>query len=129
MGFSLRLNVICGSCKRPLGIRHVCVVPASRRAQPTRLKLSFGRCPKCDRELTNPLTHICRSKRGDFRRRRKQFEKQRAAQKRAARLPHHHLSCNDPECGRQACIGFRDGRDVGFDEGWTAREQMESRTG
>jgi hypothetical protein len=120
----------------------VCVIRGRRRRQATRVEWRF-RCPGCGKDVKSPLTHVCRSKRGDFGRRRAQFGRQqeqarKQAEKeaaKAARRPrpvHDHLTCADPECGRPACTGFRDGRRTGFDEGyetgWKARDAQKDRT-
>ncbi len=81
-----RLNVICGRCgKRREGLRHVCVTSsgrASRRRATIKLQPVLGGCARCGKRYGgrngNPLTHVCRPRDGDFRRR-------RTAQQRKAR--------------------------------------------
>lgn len=81
-----RLNVICGRCgKRREGLRHVCRSNSTRRAT-IRLQPVLGGCARCGKQYGgrngNPLTHVCRPRDGDFRKRRtaRKREAQAAAQ-------------------------------------------------
>ncbi|HEY1323410.1 MAG TPA: hypothetical protein VGF32_24340 [Streptosporangiaceae bacterium] len=69
-----RLNVICGRCgKRREGLRHVCRSNSRRRAT-IKLAPVLGGCARCGKQYGgrngNPLTHVCRPRDGDFRKRR-----------------------------------------------------------
>jgi hypothetical protein len=69
-----RLNVICGRCgKRREGLRHVCRSNSARRAT-VKLQPVLGGCARCGKQYGgrngNPLTHVCRPRDGDFRKRR-----------------------------------------------------------
>ena len=68
-----RLNVICGRCgKRREGLRHVCRSNSARRAT-IKLAPVLGGCARCGKPYGgrngNPLTHVCRPRDGDFRKR------------------------------------------------------------
>ena len=68
-----RLNVICGRCgRRREGLRHVCRSNSTRRAT-VRLQPVLGGCARCGKPYGgrngNPLTHVCRPRDGDYRRR------------------------------------------------------------
>lgn len=68
-----RLNIICARCgKRREGLRHVCRSNSTRRAS-IRLAPVLGGCARCGKEYGgrngSPLTHVCRPRDGDFRRR------------------------------------------------------------
>jgi hypothetical protein len=68
-----RLNVICGRCgRRREGLRHVCRSNSTRRAT-VRIRPVLGGCSRCGKTYGgrngNPLTHVCRPRDGDFRRR------------------------------------------------------------
>lgn len=85
-----RLNVICGRCgKRREGLRHVCRSNSARRAT-IRLQPVLGGCARCGKQYGgkngNPLTHVCRPREGDFRRRKNaEASKARASARAAAR--------------------------------------------
>lgn len=69
-----RLNVICGRCgRRREGLRHLCRSNSRRRAT-IKLAPVLGGCARCGKQYGsrngNPLTHVCRPRDGDFRRRR-----------------------------------------------------------
>lgn len=111
------LQPVCGRCgKRREGIRHVCRSNSSRRATVT-LKFSFGKCSKCNKDVTNPLTHNCRPK-SDFKKRKAAAGKKPRAEK------HDYQSCSDKDCQRSLCVAFRTGYKTGeadgFDRGWVA---------
>lgn len=118
MGLRPQLNIMCDRCKRPRGIRHVCVSNSSRKAT-ARPVLSFGKCPKCRKPYGNPLTHVCAPK-SDFKRRKTQAakaEKARARRKRQGEK-HDYTACGDQECTRPLCKAYREGRTAGHDEGF-----------
>ena len=74
-----RLNVICGRCgRRREGLRHVCRSNSRRRATP-RLQPVLGGCSRCGKTYGgrngNPLTHVCRPRDGDFRRRKTELRR------------------------------------------------------
>jgi hypothetical protein len=132
MGWAPRLTVVCGRCGKPRGLAHVCVRLRPRKAA-TRVEWRFPPCPRCGRKVDNPLTHICPSKRGDFRRRRGAWEKQRKAWEkeqakaaRPARPVHDYTTCGDQECQRPTCVAARWGREtgygMGYEAGWEARD-------
>jgi hypothetical protein len=132
MGWAPRLTVVCGRCGKPRGLAHVCVTSRPRKA-PTRVKWQFPPCPDCHRKVDNPLTHRCRSKKGDWGRRRgvwekqqKAWEKQQAKAARPAKPAHDYKTCGDPECRRPVCVAFKEGREIGSGEGyvrgWEARD-------
>lgn len=115
------LQPVCGRCgRRREGIRHVCRSNSNRRATVT-LKFSFGKCSKCRKDVTNPLTHNCAPK-SDFKRRRARHEKQARTARKKDR--HDYQSCSDKDCQRSLCVAFRTGYQAGeadgFDRGWTA---------
>lgn len=125
MGWRPQLNVICGRCGKPSGLRHVCV-SNSRKPQTLKLKVSFGRCPKCKKVYgANPALHVC-APRPDFKRRKSQFEKEQKAREREKarknRPKHEYQECGNDECKRSACVAFKAGRqlgdEAGFDRGW-----------
>ena len=83
-----RLNVICGRCgKRREGLRHVCRSNSTRRAA-IRLQPVLGGCARCGKQYGgrngNPLTHVCRPRDGDFRKRRTARKRKAQAAARAA---------------------------------------------
>ena len=83
-----RLNVICGRCgKRREGLRHVCRSNSTRRAT-IRLQPVLGGCARCGKQYGgrngNPLTHVCRPRDGDFRKRRTARKRKAQAAARAA---------------------------------------------
>lgn len=125
MGWRPQLNVICGRCGKPTGLGHVCV-SNSRKPQTMKLKVSFGKCPKCKKVYgANPALHAC-APRSDFRKRKSQFEKEQAKKEREkarkARAAHLYEECGDAQCKRSACVAFKTGRqagyEAGFDRGW-----------
>jgi hypothetical protein len=82
-----RLNVICGRCgRRREGLRHVCVSSSRRRAT-IRLQPVLGGCARCGKQYGgrngNPLTHVCRPRDGDFRRRRAEHQRKARSAARA----------------------------------------------
>ena len=85
-----RLNVICGRCgKRREGLRHICRSNSARRAT-VKLQPVLGGCARCGKQYGgrngNPLTHICRPRAGDFRKRKTAAaRKARASARKAAR--------------------------------------------
>lgn len=126
MGWRPRLNTICGACGRPRELfGHVCVNPR-RKGRGVRLKVSFGKCPKCGRPYGgNPAAHVCAPK-SDFRKRKKAFEAEQAKREREAarkaRPKHDYTECSDDECKRSLCVAYKSGREQGdlegYDRGW-----------
>lgn len=136
MAWTPQLNITCGRCGKPRGLRHVCVSSSKRKAT-VKAGWSFGQCPKCRKTITNPLDHTCRPK-SDFRRRRSAAAKQEAKDKRAqgasiakvgrsrqrgpAKAKHDYLTCSDGDCQRSLCVAFKTGYKTGhldgYDQGW-----------
>jgi len=125
MGWRPKLNVVCGRCGKPTGFRHVCV-SNSRRPMTTKLKVSFGKCPKCKKTYgANPALHVCAPK-SDFKKRKKAFEAEQAKREREAkrkgRPKHDYQECSDAECKRPLCVAYKSGREQGdlegYDRGW-----------
>jgi len=112
------LNITCGRCGKPRGLTHVCVSNSKRKATP-KLRLSFGKCAKCKKRVSNPLTHVCAPK-SDFKRRKREAEKQarEAARKKRQGERHDYQSCGDPECKRSLCVAYKTGRQTGDQEGF-----------
>jgi hypothetical protein len=82
-----RLNVICGRCgKRREGLRHVCRSNSRRRAT-IKLAPVLGGCTRCGKQYGgrngNPLTHVCRPRDGDYRRRKAEHQRKIRAAARA----------------------------------------------
>ena len=118
MGWRPQLNVVCGRCGKPSGLRHVCV-SNSRRKQTLKPKLTFGKCPKC-RKSYGPggaLTHDC-APRSDFGKRKKQFEKEQRDRARKAKPKHDYTECSDTECKRSLCVAFKSGQELGDQQGY-----------
>jgi hypothetical protein len=68
-----RLNVRCGRCGRKReGLIHHCLSNSRRRAT-IKLVPVLGGCSRCGKQYGgkngNPLTHVCRPRQGEFRRR------------------------------------------------------------
>jgi len=120
------LNIVCGRCGKPRGLRHDCI-SNSRRKATFKPSFSFGTCPKCRKDAGNPLTHVCAPK-SDFKRRRSAFGKKQKAQARAAARKkrqgekHDYLACPDQDCKRPLCIayktGYQSGDQDGYERGW-----------
>lgn len=124
MALRPQLNVMCGRCGQPRGLRHDCI-SNSRRNATFKPSFSFGKCPKCRKPYGNPLTHVCRPK-SDFKRRKSKFEKQQRAASRKKRQTekHDYQACPDKDCPRPLCVafktGYRSGDQDGFERGWEA---------
>jgi hypothetical protein len=123
--FSVQL-VKCGRCGKPRGLTHTCL---SQRRAPAQAKLApkarvTSKCGTCHKTMTNPLTHVCVTKRS--------APKRAAPKKAPAKKPprvkvvrpagpkkaaHSHSACKDEACQRQACVGYRDGYADGFEDG------------
>ena len=118
MGLRPQLNIMCQRCKKPRGLRHVCVSNSTRKAA-FKPVLSFGTCPKCKKPVANPLMHVCAPK-SDFRKRRAKAERERKARDRKKRQAerHDYTACTDQECTRPTCKAYREGRATGRDEGF-----------
>jgi hypothetical protein len=131
--------VRCGTCGKPkrLGERHVCVTRLDKKprtgkttVQP-KLRLSYGKCPTCQKEITS-WPHTCTVK-TDFRKRKaeqaKQEKAERAAAARKQRRRHDDhppaSECPDEDCPRYPCVqariawarGHQAGHAAGHDEG------------
>lgn len=123
MGLSVKGGLVrCGRCGRRYSnpFAHVC---AGQRKGRTRVKPKFSasvKCPRCGKAYANPLIHVCASKRGDFKRRKKAFEKRQKAAARRTRPKHNYRTCRDPDCERVACEAYRQGVEDGMD---AAREE------
>lgn len=116
-----RLKVTCGRCgqERQL-VGHVCAVSsgrAARRSATPKLKLDFGKCPKCKKRITNPLTHVCAPK-SDFKRRKRKAEQAKAKPKKQPRDQHDYQLCRDDTCRRPMCTAFKVGYRRGYQEGF-----------
>lgn len=114
-----QLRPVCGRCGRPReGIRHVCRSNSSRKATVS-LKFSFGTCPTCKKEITNPLTHNCRPK-SDFKKRKSAAAKaeRSAARKKRQAEKHDYQACPDKDCPRPLCAAFKTGWQGGYQQGY-----------
>ncbi len=74
-----RLNVRCGRCGKPReGLRHVCRSNSRHRAT-IRVRPVLGGCSRCGKQYGgrngNPLTHVCRPRAGDFRKRKTAYRR------------------------------------------------------
>ena len=128
--------VYCGRCGKRRGLLHTCIV--RRASGRTRLKaprVQLATCSRCGQSYTNPLTHVCPSKRGDFKRRKaaadRAARKRKAAEQRARRHAetarrraqggpqrregHNYASCRDADCQRRDCRIYREGIERGLD--------------
>lgn len=85
-------------------------------------------CGRCHKSYRNPLGHVCTVK-TDYKRRSAKAKKDAAAAKRKARPQHPPPSaCQDSDCQRAGCRGWREGHedgrreghDEGFEEGFAA---------
>lgn len=126
MALRPQLNVLCGRCGKPRGLRHDCV---SNSTRPATFKpvLSFGKCPKCRKPYGNPLTHDCAPK-SDFKRRKSDFAKKQKAEardkarKKRQAEKHDYQACAGKDCPRPLCVafktGYRSGDQDGFERGW-----------
>ena len=122
MGWRPQLNVICNRCGKAHGLLGTCYSNSTRK--PTlKPQLSFGKCPACRRPYGpgGALTHAC-APRSDFRKRRRQFEKEQRDKARKARPKHDYTECSDAECKRSLCVayktGFQLGDEAGYGRGW-----------
>ena len=126
MSLRPQLNVVCGRCGKPRGLRHDCI-SNSRRKATLKPAFSFGKCPECKKPYGNPLTHVCAPK-SDFKRRRSAFEKKQkdearaAARKKRQAERHDYQACPDKDCLKPLCVafktGYRSGDQDGFERGW-----------
>jgi hypothetical protein len=108
MTWTPQLRTVCGRCGKPRGLlSHVCVSNSRRRATLVP-EFSFGTCPKCKRQVGNPLTHVCHP-RSDFKRRKARAARQ--AEK------HDYQACSDKDCPRPLCAAYRTGYKTGYAEG------------
>jgi hypothetical protein len=131
--------IYCGRCGKRHGLMHTCIVrrPGGR----TRLKapaVQLATCTNCGKSYVNPLTHVCPSKRGDFKRRKRAAERRRqraeterrkaeAAERRkrsrTSQPQHRYETCKDDGCQRLACRAYKEGYANGFDDGRAAGYQ------
>lgn len=112
-----QLNVVCGRCGQPSGLRHVCVSNSPRK-QTLKPKLSFGTCPRCRKPYdANPLAHLC-APRSDFGKRRKRYEREQRERARKARPKHDYTECSDAECKRSLCVAYKAGVQLGDEAGY-----------
>lgn len=111
----------CGRCGKPRGLFHECTGPAGRPAWKVKPSVSFA-CPNCGRQVTNPITHVCRP-RSDFKQRQKaaaQAAKPKPKPQSHDRNRHDYETCRDQDCERFPCRVYREGLDRGRDEGHAA---------
>ena len=114
------------SCAGAAGNRaacpHTCFSNSTRKATP-KPAWSFGKCERCRKPVTNPLTHVCASSKGDFGRRRKAHEKaekaaaRKAAAKKRQASAHDYRACTDKDCARPLCVAYKTGYQLGDREG------------
>lgn len=122
MNWRPELNVTCGRCGKPTGLRHVCV-SNSRRKPTIKAAITFGTCPRCKKPQGNPLTHTCTPK-SDFKRRKAARDKaERAkARKKRQKNDHDYQACTDNGCPRPLCVAFKTGYQAGdfdgYERGW-----------
>ena len=127
MAWTPQLNVVCGRCGKPRGLRHVCFSNSKRKAT-IKPVVSLGKCPKCKKPMGNPLTHTCRPK-SDFKRRRAAHEKRQrkeartlARAERAAKQKqkpkHDYQACTDKDCQKSLCVAFKTGYKIGHRDGY-----------
>lgn len=116
------LSITCQRCGRPReGIRHDCRSNSTRKATATP-KVSFGKCPKCDRPYGgNPAAHVCKPK-SDFKQRKSAAAKAEKAKARKRRQAEKHdfQACSDKACPRPLCVAYRAGWRDGFPAGQAA---------
>ena len=107
--------VYCGRCGKRRGLLHTCIVKReSGRTRVKAPKVMLASCPNCGKPYANPFTHVCTSRRGDYRRRKATAAKRAtAARPKLQRPQHDYATCRDADCHRYACIAFRDGYDRG----------------
>ncbi len=123
MAWTPQLNIVCGRCGKPRGLSHTCFSNSTRKATP-KAAWSFGKCERCRKPVTNPLTHVCASSKGDFGRRRKAHEKaekaaaRKAAAKKRQASAHDYRACSDKDCARPLCVAFKRGYQLGDREGF-----------
>jgi hypothetical protein len=113
-----QLNVVCGRCGKPRGLRHVCV-SNSRRKATLKPQFTFGTCPRCKKPQGSPLTHTCHP-RSDFKRRKARYDKQQRARtrKKQRKQAHDYQACADPGCPRPLCVAFKTGYQAGSHDGY-----------
>jgi hypothetical protein len=119
MSWTPQLNMVCGRCGKPRGgLRHDCV-SNSRRKATAAPKLSFGKCPKCKKTVSNPFAHTCAPK-SDFRRRKSAAAKREkaAARKKQQAGKHDYQACQDRDCPRSLCVAYKTGCKFGYQDGY-----------
>jgi len=111
MSWTPQLNVVCGRCGKPRGLRHVCFSNSQRKAT-AKPQVSFGKCGVCGKPYGgNPLAHVCKPK-SDFKRRKSEAAKPGRAQK------HDYQACADKDCPKPLCVAFKTGRRLGYQDGF-----------
>lgn len=141
----LKIQVIkCGRCGKPRGLAHTCITRMDRKRKRGKTKIKprvTATCRRCGKP--RGLNHTCVI-RTDFKKRKAAAERQRrkaeaaakrkaAAQRRrttnqaTARQRHDYRTCTDTDCGRYACLawkealaeghaaGLRDGYEQGYE--------------
>ncbi|HTQ95002.1 MAG TPA: hypothetical protein VMK84_36460 [Streptosporangiaceae bacterium] len=119
MSWTPQLNVVCGRCGKPRGLRHVCFSNSQRKAT-AKPKVSFGKCGACGKPYGgNPLAHVCAPK-SDFKRRKSRAAKAERAAERKKRQAgkHDYQACADKDCPKPLCVAFKTGRRLGYQEGF-----------
>ena len=119
MGWAPQLNVVCGRCGKPRGLRHDCI-SNSRRKATAKPKVSFGKCGTCGKPYGgNPLAHVCAPK-SDFRKRKSAAAKREraAARKKRQQEKHDYQACSNGECPRPLCAAFKTGQKAGYESGF-----------
>lgn len=130
--------ITCGRCGKPRGLSHVCVIRADRPARKGRTKLApkvsaSVKCGSCGKPYANPLTHVCKPKSTA---RQQQRAAPRARKLAAGRPPrvkvvrpakpkrpeHNYRTCRGDDCSRITCEAFREGREIGFEDGYAAAQ-------
>jgi hypothetical protein len=121
--------VYCGKCGRRRGPLHTCIVcRANGRTTLKAPKVMLASCPRCGKPYSNPFSHVCVSKRGDFKRRKAQAGKRaKAATPKLQRPAHDYQTCRDPDCRRYGCVAHRDGYDRGSADAAAMAEARGSR--
>jgi hypothetical protein len=70
-------------------------------------------CPRCGKPYANPLTHVCLSRPGDYKRKAAAAKRAKAARPKLQRPQHDYRTCRDADCRRYGCVAFRDGYERG----------------
>ena len=119
MTWTPQLNVVCGRCGKPRGLRHVCFSNSTRKAT-AKPKVSFGKCGACGKPLGgNPLAHVCAPK-SDFKKRKTRAAKaeQTSARKKRQSEKHDYQACFAKDCPRPLCVAFKTAWKLGYQDGY-----------